>query len=102
VGGERRWGKGVRWWIWCKYYMHMYVNGKMRPAETIPGLGEGEESRMVEEGNSSMMYLIYCKNICKNHNIPPPSTILQINQNNGVCVWWRVGGEHLRVSAIST
>jgi hypothetical protein len=24
-----------------KYYVHMYVNGKMRPVETIPGLEEG-------------------------------------------------------------
>jgi hypothetical protein len=23
-------------------YMYMYVNGKMGPVETIPGMGEGE------------------------------------------------------------
>jgi hypothetical protein len=24
----------------CKYCAHMYVNGKMRPVEAIPGMGE--------------------------------------------------------------
>jgi hypothetical protein len=33
-------GKGIRRQIWCKYCVHMYVNGKMRPVETIQGLGE--------------------------------------------------------------
>jgi hypothetical protein len=45
----------------------MYVNGKIRPVETIAGMGWGER-RMVEGVNSSMLYLIYCKNICKCHN----------------------------------
>jgi hypothetical protein len=27
----------------------MYKNGKMRPAETIPGMGEKEERRMLKE-----------------------------------------------------
>jgi hypothetical protein len=34
-------GKSVWEGIWCKYCVHMYVNGKMRPLETIPGMGEG-------------------------------------------------------------
>jgi hypothetical protein len=33
--------KKVGAWIWCKYCVHMYVNGKMRPVETIPGMGLG-------------------------------------------------------------
>jgi hypothetical protein len=37
----RRWGKGVGVWIYCKYCVHMYVNGKMGPVETIPGMGGG-------------------------------------------------------------
>jgi hypothetical protein len=24
------------------YYVHMYVNGKMRPVETVPGIGVRE------------------------------------------------------------
>jgi hypothetical protein len=36
---RRRWGKGVGGGIWCKYCVHMYENAKMRPVETIPGMG---------------------------------------------------------------
>jgi hypothetical protein len=25
--------------IWYKYCVYMYVNGKMRPVESIPGMG---------------------------------------------------------------
>jgi hypothetical protein len=27
--------------IWCKYCVHMYVNGRMIPIETISGMGGG-------------------------------------------------------------
>jgi hypothetical protein len=50
----------------------MCVNGKMRLAETVPGM---VAKRVKENGgglNSSMMYLIYCE--C--HNILPPSTTI--------------------------
>jgi hypothetical protein len=33
-------GKGVGGCIKCKYCVCMYVNGKMIPVETIPGMGE--------------------------------------------------------------
>jgi hypothetical protein len=49
----------------------MYVNAKMIPVETTPG--------MVVGMNSSMMYLVHCKNFYKCHNVPPPST--RINKN---------------------
>jgi hypothetical protein len=53
----------------------MYVSRKMRPAETIPGMGD----RGIKENgggvNSNMIYSIYCENFCKCHNVPPPSTI---------------------------
>jgi hypothetical protein len=39
----------------------MYINGKMRPVETIPGMGEGGQRGMMEGMNSTM---IYCKNFC--------------------------------------
>jgi hypothetical protein len=48
----------------------MYINGKMRHVETILGM-RGEEIK--ENGgrvNSSMIYLRYCKNFCKCHNVP--------------------------------
>jgi hypothetical protein len=34
-------GKGVEARIWCNCSVHMYVNGKMRPIETIPGMEGG-------------------------------------------------------------
>jgi hypothetical protein len=39
--GGRMWVKGVGGRIWYKYCVYMYVNGKMRPVETIPGMGGG-------------------------------------------------------------
>jgi hypothetical protein len=32
---------------------------------------------LVEGANSSMTYLIYCKNFCKCHNVPLPSTTIK-------------------------
>jgi hypothetical protein len=29
--------------IWCKQCVHMHVNAKMMPAETVPGIREGDE-----------------------------------------------------------
>jgi hypothetical protein len=34
---------------------------------------EGGWRKMVEGMNSSTIYLLYCKNFCKCHNVPPPS-----------------------------
>jgi hypothetical protein len=49
----------------------MYINGNMRPLETIPGVGEGRD----KDGgvNSSMIYLMYYKNFYKCHKIPHPT-----------------------------
>jgi hypothetical protein len=33
--------------IWWKYYILMYENGKMRPVETVPGMG-GERVKQNE------------------------------------------------------
>jgi hypothetical protein len=46
----------------------------MRPVETIPGM-VGEIKKNGGGVNSSMIYLIYCKNFCKCHYIPPRTTI---------------------------
>jgi hypothetical protein len=35
--------------------------------ETIPGMGQEEQRRMLEDLNSSMIHLICCKNFCKCH-----------------------------------
>jgi hypothetical protein len=37
--------KPLKFTLWCKYCVHMFVNGKMRPIETIPGMGGGEGER---------------------------------------------------------
>jgi hypothetical protein len=46
--------------------VEMYENGKMRPVETIPGMGEGRIKEMIEEVNSTMTY---CKYFCKCHTV---------------------------------
>jgi hypothetical protein len=55
----------------------MFVNGKMRPVETIPGMGGAGIRRMVEGVNSNMIYLIYCKYFSKCYNVPLPSTTIK-------------------------
>jgi hypothetical protein len=35
---------------------------------------------MVEGVNSSMIYIIYCKNFCKSHNVSP--------KNEAAGCWW--------------
>jgi hypothetical protein len=50
--------------------MQIYVNGKMISVETVQ---EWREERIKEHGggvNSSMIYLINCKNSYKCHNVP--------------------------------
>jgi hypothetical protein len=44
----------------------MYANGKMRPVETTPGMGEREQRRMMEEDSTMKC----CKNFCKCLNVP--------------------------------
>jgi hypothetical protein len=46
----------------------MHENGKMRPVETIPGIGGEGIKRMMEGVNSTM---VNCKNFGKCHNVPP-------------------------------
>jgi hypothetical protein len=48
----------------------MYVNGKMRPSEAIPGIGGWRDKgeRWAEGENSTT---IYCKNFCKCYSVPP-------------------------------
>jgi hypothetical protein len=45
----------------------MYVNGKIRPVETIPGM-EGGGIKENDGGMNSTM--IYYQNFCKCHNVP--------------------------------
>jgi hypothetical protein len=50
----------------------MYITGKIIPVD-VPGMRGGGERRMMEGMSSSMIYLIYCKNFCKCHNVPHPA-----------------------------
>jgi hypothetical protein len=53
--------------------VHIYVNGKLVPVETIPEWGVGGIKENDGRGELSMIYLIYCKNFYKCHNIFPAS-----------------------------
>jgi hypothetical protein len=46
----------------------MYVNAKMRPVETVPGIGGGEIKENGGAGEFTTM--IYYKIFCKCHNVP--------------------------------
>jgi hypothetical protein len=54
--------------MWWNYYELMYENGEMRPAETIPGVGAGG---IKENGGGVNSTMIYGKNFCRCHNVPP-------------------------------
>jgi hypothetical protein len=41
-------GKGYRWWLWYKYCVATYVNGKIT-VETLPGIGGGEDKEWGQE-----------------------------------------------------
>jgi hypothetical protein len=56
----------------------MQVNAKILPVKTVPRKGEMEWRRVVEGENSSMIYLILCKNFCKWDNAPTPTTRIKI------------------------
>jgi hypothetical protein len=51
-----------------EYYVLMYENGKMRPVETIPGMG----GRGIKDDDGGVnLTKIYCKHFCTCHNVPP-------------------------------
>jgi hypothetical protein len=57
----------------------MYVTAAMIPVETVPGIKEGGMGeRSGGRGNSTFIYLIHCKNLCKCYDVPTPSTIEKI------------------------
>jgi hypothetical protein len=47
----------------------------------------------MEGVNSSMIYLIYCKNLCKWHHVPPPNTTIKKKKKKRIqfearCQWF--------------
>jgi hypothetical protein len=49
----------------------MSVNGKMISVETVPGMGGGKLKENTGGVNSSVVYVIYCTDFCKCHNVRP-------------------------------
>jgi hypothetical protein len=80
VRGMDRNGDGLAWTCHEMRYMiiwHMGIQKDIKRTE-------------VERVNSSMIYLIYCKNFCKCHSVPPPSTTIKIrrtSKKNIVMAW---------------
>jgi hypothetical protein len=62
----------------------VYENGKMRPVETILGMGwrERGKKRMVEEVNSSMIYLYIVRSVVNATIHPNPAQQQQQNCPN--------------------
>jgi hypothetical protein len=58
----------------------MYVNATCKHVETVPGIRKGEMGERNGGVNPSMIYLIHCKNLCKCHSVPTPSTAIKINK----------------------
>jgi hypothetical protein len=52
----------------------MDINAKMIPFETLPGIGRGIMKENGGTMNSSMIYLMHFKSLCKCYNVPPPRT----------------------------
>jgi hypothetical protein len=54
--------------MWRTYYVFMYENGKMDLLKLFQEWERGNKRRILEGVISTM---IYCKNICKCHNVSP-------------------------------
>jgi hypothetical protein len=55
----------------------MYVNAKMIPVETVPGIEGGGMKESNGGGGSIMMYLIYYKKLCNCYSVPTPRTTIK-------------------------
>jgi hypothetical protein len=64
-GGRGNISKGCRR---VEYYTLMYENGKMRPVETIPGMGVGG---IKENDGGATSTMVYCKKFCKCYSVIP-------------------------------
>jgi hypothetical protein len=55
----------------------MYINAKMIPVETVPGIRGGEMGQRSGGGESKNDILIHCKNLCKCYNVPTLNTTIK-------------------------
>jgi hypothetical protein len=58
--------------MWCKYCVYFYENRKIDLLKLFQEWGQEGIKEKMEGVNSSV---IYCKNFCKCHNVPPTITI---------------------------
>jgi hypothetical protein len=64
--------RGIGGWIHCTKCVHMYINTKVISGETVPGI-RGRRIKVSSGGDdSSIIYSIHCKKLCKCHNVPLP------------------------------
>jgi hypothetical protein len=54
----------------------------MITVEVIPGNGGGGDKRETGRTNPSIIYVIHCKNLCKCHKVPLPSTTIKENKSH--------------------
>jgi hypothetical protein len=76
-GGE---GRGRKMNMVQKF-VHMYVNEKIIPVETVPGIKGGEIKKSSDKVNSRITSFIHCKNLCKCHNVPSSNTTIKKIRN---------------------
>jgi hypothetical protein len=65
----------------------------MRPAETIIGIRGGGIKENDGGVNSTVIYLIYCKNVCKYYSVPPPSTTIKKKKVQTIGRVWKPKSE---------
>jgi hypothetical protein len=67
----------------------LYVNENI-PVETVPEIGRGvyDKGEWWRGVNSSVIYLIYCKNIYKCHNVSPSSKTIEPSRTKKVEIHW--------------
>jgi hypothetical protein len=56
-----------------------------------------ETTSRIKRVNSSMIYLIHCKNFCKRHNVPPPITTIKkiIKKQRQLRAWEKISVSYL-------
>jgi hypothetical protein len=55
----------------------MYVNAKMIPVETVPGIWKEDGTEQWRRGILVRYYLTHFKNLCKCYNVYPPNLTIK-------------------------
>jgi hypothetical protein len=70
----------------CKCKNDICWNCSRNQGRVVKESSGGWWKRAVEGVNSSMIYLIHCKNLCKCCNVPLPSTTIKIRNKSCKCL----------------